>query len=73
VAHPGDATRLWSDVSLLARARKTVSGSFYAEASVGPSLSLTRPTYVFEDPYIVVHQVPLLGLYAGLSAGAAVW
>jgi hypothetical protein len=75
VARPGDAPRLWGDVSLLARARMNIplASSFHAEASVGPSLSLTRPTYVFEEPYVVVHQVPLFGLFAGLSAGAAVW
>ncbi len=73
VASPADATRLWSDVSLLGRARMTLSRVFSAEASLGPSLSLTRPTYVFEDPTIVVHQVPLLGLYASVSAGAAIW
>jgi hypothetical protein len=70
VASPADATRLWSDLSLLGRGRMSLSRTFSVEASVGPFLSLTRPTYVFEDPTIVVHQVPLLGFYAGVSASA---
>jgi hypothetical protein len=73
VAHPGEANRLWSDVSALARARVHLTREIYAEASAGPSLSLTRPTYVFEDPYVVVHHVPLVGFYAAVSAGVAVW
>ena len=73
VAHPGDASRLWGDVSALARGRLGLGGAFHADASLGPSLSLTRPTYVFENPYVVVHQVPLLGLYASVTAGATFW
>jgi hypothetical protein len=68
VAVPGDATRPWASAGLTARARWT-HGLLFAELEMGGLLPITRPTFVFETPRVVVQGVPAVLFTGETSVG----
>jgi hypothetical protein len=66
--NPGSAVRPWVDAELRVRARWD-SPRWFAGVDVGPLMPLTRPTFVFLQPRIVVYEVPAVGVVGSLGAG----
>ncbi len=69
VARPLPATRFWLDLAALARARWSLPGRFFVEVDGGLTLPVTRPTFVYYTPFVVVHEVPVLAATASVGAG----
>ena len=65
---PGSATRPWLALGLDGRLRWTFSALFL-EARGGAFVPLTRDSYVFEDPRVVVHRPAPLGAAFALGIG----
>ncbi|MBK8259193.1 MAG: hypothetical protein IPK82_41870 [Polyangiaceae bacterium] len=67
VALPRDQVRPWVDVSLGARARLDIWPSLALQASGGLLFPVTRATWFFEDPDVVVHETPEVGAFVALG------
>lgn len=65
---PGSATRFWLALGLDGRLRWTFS-SLYLEGRAGLFAPLTRDSFVFENPRVVVHRPAPLGAAFGLGIG----
>jgi hypothetical protein len=72
VANPASANRFWLDVGVLLRARWSVT-SYFVEASAGLFAPLTKDTYVFTTPRIVVHEIPSFAGIFSLGGGVRFW
>ncbi len=69
---PGAATRAFFASGLSGFLSSQLGGDFYAEFQAAGWLNLTRDDFVFEQPRVVVHDVPLFSFSAGISVGLAV-
>jgi hypothetical protein len=65
---PRSNEAFWLSVVLDLRLQLTVMNRFFVEVAGGPVIPVTRPTFVFERPLLVVHEVPWLAAHAGLAA-----
>ncbi len=69
---PGAATRAFFASGLSGFLSSQLSGGFYAGFQAAALANLTRDDFVFEQPRVVVHDVPLLSFSAGISIGLSV-
>lgn len=72
VDEPESATRFWAAVGPAGRVGLS-AGRFYVDLELALLLSLTRDDFVFQNPRIVVHDVPALGQSAGIYLGFELW
>jgi hypothetical protein len=68
VRKPISDTRPWADVGARLRARADLR-SFFFELEAGLLVPLTRPTFVFENPRVVVHETPPIGAFFAIGGG----
>jgi hypothetical protein len=62
------AVRPWVDAGL-ATSLRYESGTFFVAGSGGVTAAITRDTYVFEDPSVIVYRVPRAVFVVGVGAG----
>lgn len=67
IALPRDETRPWVDVSLGGRAELRLLPRFALELSGGLLVPLTRHTWVFDEPQVLVHETPPVGGFVTLG------
>jgi len=70
VALPREAIRPWLDVALGLRAHAALTRRFAVELSGGLLVLITRATWTFDEPEVIVHETPPLGGY--LTAGVRI-
>lgn len=73
VANPEQQTRLWLTAGLLGRATLGLGAGWFLEADGAALFPSTRPVFVFENPKLVVHEVPWYAWRAQLGLGATIF
>ena len=70
IANPRDQMRPWVDATVGARAQLVLLPRVAVELSGGILVPITRVTWIFEDPSVIVHDTPPFGGYltVGLRA-----
>ena len=70
VSTPASADSLWLDVRGLGRVRWLLAGGRgFVEFEGGALLPVTRPTFVFQTPRIVLHEVTSVAFHASIGVG----
>jgi hypothetical protein len=73
IARPGDASRPWADVGLLARVRWALTSRIFIDMQGGALVTLVRDRFHFEMPEVAIHKVPAIGATGSVSVGAFFW
>jgi hypothetical protein len=69
VAQPTEQSRLWLAMGLDLQFTLGIWDDLFLQASGGPIVPFTRPVFVFENPELLIHEVPWLAAQAGLAIG----
>lgn len=72
VAEPQQQTRLWLDVAATGRTTVTLGHGWFVEGSLSAVVPIARHAFVFEEPRILVYDIPAVTWRAGLGGGTLI-